>query len=153
MNRVVSIALAMSLVGSAVAPAAARTEDTFSYGFEEVWSSAVRMLRVDLRFPVTDKDRDNGFVLFEYEDRGRKVPGSLEVFPERNGQGRAARRSVRVTVQVPAMPSYVERMLVDRLGRKLKDDWGEPIADRPGPGDGYDGGGSDGGAGDPPDDD
>jgi hypothetical protein len=127
--------LLLALVVGLPGRAGARVEESFDYPFEEVWSSAVRMLRVDLRFPVTDKDKDNGFLLFEYEDRGRRVPGSLEVFPERSDRrgarddegGRRAPR-VRVTVQVPAMPSYVERMLVDRLERKLERDWGAPIS-------------------------
>jgi len=150
MSRTWASALFLCLVGAIAAPAEARTDDTFAYPFEEVWSSAVRMLRVDLRFPVTDKDRDNGFLLFEYQDRGRKVPGSLEVFRTRRGE---RERRVRVTVQVPAMPSYVERMLVDRLGRKLRDDWGEPIEAPPARDDDHDDGGDGGGEGDGDQDD
>jgi len=144
-------ALLLALVVGLPGRAGARVEESFDYPFEEVWSSAVRMLRVDLRFPVTDKDKDNGFLLFEYEDRGRRVPGSLEVFPERSDRGGArddegGRRAprVRVTVQVPAMPSYVERMLVDRLERKLEQDWGAPIPPARRTPDGDDDGGDDG---------
>jgi hypothetical protein len=30
-------------------------------------------------------------------------------------------------MQIPTMPSYIEQMLMDRLGRKLLADFGEPL--------------------------
>ena len=38
---------------------------------------------------------------------------------------------VRVVAQVPQMPTYVERMILDRLARKLVEDYGEPIRPPP----------------------
>ena len=30
-------------------------------------------------------------------------------------------------MQIPAMPSYIERMLLDKIKRKLMDEYGEPL--------------------------
>jgi hypothetical protein len=40
---------------------------------------------------------------------------------------------VRVVVQVSGMPTYVERMMLDRFGRKLVDEYGPPRPARPAP--------------------
>ncbi len=108
------------LVVPAVAQARASVELTYRY--EAVWASMIRMLRVDLRCPIEDRDQEIGFVLFGYVDRGREYPGSVELVRMR-GEGLPR---VRVTVQVPGMPSYVSRMIADRLVRKLLEDYGEP---------------------------
>ena len=104
--------------------AGARRSDAHAYRFNQVWSSAIRLLRVDYGFPVRDRDRDIGFLLFDYTDRGRSHPGSLELVPfeAENGQSQ-----IRVTLSIPAMPAYVERMVLDKLTRKLREDHGEPM--------------------------
>ena len=104
--------------------AGARRSDAHAYRFEQVWSSAIRLLRVDYGFPLRDRDRDIGFVLFDYTDRGRSHPGSLELVPfvADNGQSQ-----IRVTLSIPAMPAYVERMVLDKLARKLREDHGAPL--------------------------
>ena len=33
---------------------------------------------------------------------------------------------IRAVIQIPAMPSYIERMLLDKLKKKLVDEYGEP---------------------------
>jgi len=113
-------AIALCLV---LAPRAqARRELAFDYRYEQVWGAAIRMLRVDYGFRIEDRDADNGYLLFDYIDTGRTFPGSLELL--RVGEGPDA--SVRVAIQVPAMPSYVERMLADHLQQKLISDYGAP---------------------------
>ncbi len=104
--------------------AGARRSDAHAYRFNQVWSTAIRLLRVDYGFPVRDRDRDIGFLLFDYTDRGRSHPGSLELVPfeAENGQSQ-----IRVTLSIPAMPAYVERMVLDKLTRKLREDHGEPM--------------------------
>ena len=73
------------------------------------------MLRVDFESPITEKDKDSGYFLFEFTDAGKQHPGSVEVIRVlENGV-----ESVRVVVQVPALPIYVEHMLLDQLTRKL----------------------------------
>lgn len=81
------------------------------------------MVRVDLRLPITDKDLEAGYLLFDYLDHGKAFPGSIELV-----RGERDRRPVtRAVVQVQGMPVYVEQMLVDRLARKLREEYGEPI--------------------------
>jgi hypothetical protein len=80
------------------------------------------MLRVDFESPITEKDKDSGYFLFTYPDAGKQLPGSVEVIKVmENGS-----ETVRVVVQLPAMPTYVEQMMLDRLGRKLGQEYGQP---------------------------
>ncbi len=104
--------------------AGARRTDAHAYRFEQVWSTAIRLLRVDYGFPVRDRDPDIGYLLFDYTDRGRSHPGSLELVPFEADNGQP---QVRVTLSVPAMPAYIERMILDKLERKLREDHGEPL--------------------------
>jgi hypothetical protein len=100
----------------------ARKQTDHRYVFEQVWSAAVRMVRVDLRYPIDDQDPSIGYVLFQYQDRGRGYPGSIElVRTEVEGV-----EYVRTVVQIPSMPSYVEQMMLDRLERKLRAEFGDP---------------------------
>ena len=107
----------------APAPAAARRQAEHRYRFEQVWSSTIRLVRVDYGFPIRDRDEDIGFFLFDYVDSGRSHPGSVEVVKVEDGN----QTRVRVVLNIPAMPSYIERMMLDKLGRKLVEDWGEPL--------------------------
>jgi hypothetical protein len=124
------LVLALSVVGAAAAPAIARARVSgeIAYTYDQAWQSAVRMLRVDLQCPITDRDEELGFVLFEYTSQGRRYPGSLEIVRSTDARGE---EHLRVTVQVPAMPSYVERMVFDRLARKLREDYGDVRSRRP----------------------
>lgn len=118
------VVLALTTVGVGLAPsvASARVSGEVSYSYSQTWQAAVRLIRVDLQCPITDRDEEMGFVLFEYTNQGRTYPGSLEIVRSTDARGD---EHVRVTVQVPAMPSYVERMVYDRLTRKLREDFGE----------------------------
>lgn len=124
----VCAAVGVVLLG-APAVAEARKSQDFLYRWEQVWSASVRMVRVDLRFPITDQDESIGYLLFEYEDRGRSHPGSIELVRLTGGR----RDKVKVVVQIPAMPSYIEQMMLDRLARKLRDEFGEPPPPPPPP--------------------
>lgn len=103
--------------------AEARRENSYHYRFEQVWGASVRLIRVDYGFRIQDQDRDVGYLLFEYRDGERTYPGSIELVPTQQD----GRDAVRVVLTVPAMPSYVERMLLDRLSRKLVLDYGDPL--------------------------
>ncbi|MFN9811952.1 MAG: hypothetical protein ACK6CU_20220, partial [Deltaproteobacteria bacterium] len=95
------LVLALSVVGAAAAPAIARARVSgeIAYTYDQAWQSAVRMLRVDLQCPITDRDEELGFVLFEYTSQGRRYPGSLEIVRSTDARGQ---EHLRVTVQVPA---------------------------------------------------
>jgi hypothetical protein len=118
-----SVAVLAALVGLSLPGVAhARKQTDHRYVYEQVWSAAVRMVRVDLRYPIDDQDPSIGYVLFQYQDRGRAYPGSIElVRTEVEGV-----EYVRTVVQIPSMPSYVEQMMLDRLGRKLRAEFGDP---------------------------
>jgi hypothetical protein len=129
--RVTSLGIAIALCGLLVhaSPVAARKTAEHTYRYEQVWSASVRMVRVDLRFEVQDQDEELGYLLFQYRDTSNRAhPGSFELVRTENARGQP---TVRVVLQIPAMPSYIEQMLVDRLGRKLREEFGEPPAPPP----------------------
>jgi len=110
--------IVLSLVGLADT-ALARRESSLRYPFSLVWTTAVRMVRVDYASPILEKDKDEGYFLFSFVHEGKEHPGSFEVIED-------AEDGARVVVQIPAMPSYVEQMLLDKLQRKLSQDHGAP---------------------------
>src|SRR4051812_23520045 len=80
------------------------------YTFEQTFSTALRMLRVDLGLKVTEKDSENGYILFEYTspESGKRVcSGAIELVK--------TKERVQVSVQIPAMPQYHEQMIADVL--------------------------------------
>lgn len=101
----------------------ARTEELLDYSYKQIWSAAVRLVRVDYGFPLRDKDPEVGYVLFDYEKGDRGYPGGMEIVRVR----KAKRQRIRVVVKIPAMPSYVEHMVLDKLKEKLRKTLGEPI--------------------------
>lgn len=126
-----AVVSAVFLTSAAVPPVAeARLSDTYRYRYDQLWRAAVRLIAVDYRFPIRDRDEEIGYVLFDYEDRGRTFEGSLELVRLQE-DGRAPQ--VRVVIHVNRMPTYVERMLLDRLTRKLGEDYGAPPSLRPTP--------------------
>jgi hypothetical protein len=91
------------------------------YTFEQTFGSALRLVRVDHGFKITEKDAEHGYLLFEYtspESGKRPTQGSLEVVDGRGG--------VHVAVQLPAMPQYHEQVLLDALVKKLAAEHGAP---------------------------
>ena len=113
---VVTAALLLPAVGQAK-----KTED-YRHSYDQVWRAAVRLIRVDQGYPIRDRDDSIGYLLFDYRDDGRKYPGSVELIRIKDQGG----GSVRAIIQIPAMPSYIERMLLDKLEKKLIDEYGEP---------------------------
>jgi len=113
------LALAASLVN--LDEATAKTDHLSPYTYQQTFGSTLRLLKVDLAMKVTDKDADWGYLLFEYrslENGKRKSRGSFE-FVKSN-------RGVRVSLQLPAVPSYHERVIIDKLVRKLAAEHGTP---------------------------
>jgi hypothetical protein len=115
------------LVGLAGASsvATAKNSRTFDYRFDSIWSSTIRMLRVDRGYKITDKDRDNGYVLFVFPGTGavKQCPASLEIVPFADERGF---RRQRVQLQIAHQPSYIEVNVLDALETKLRDDHGDP---------------------------
>ncbi len=88
------------------------------YTYEQTWNTAVRLVRVDLGYKVVEKDEKGGYILFEYTDKGTTSSASLELLK--------TDKAVRVICQIPKFPSYHETLILDRLGRKLKEEHGLP---------------------------
>lgn len=106
----------------------ARQSDEHTYSYEQLWRAAIRLIAVDFRFPISDRDPEIGYLLFQYVDQGRTHDASLELVRARAADGT---ERIRVVVQVSTMPGYVERMMLDRFRRKLIDDYGPPPTHRP----------------------
>jgi hypothetical protein len=117
------LALALALPASAVlytASVSAAVVYTSPYSFDQTFSSAKRLLRVDLGLKITETDTDSGYLMFEYTspESGRRVhAGSIEVVRGKD--------SVLVTVQLPTLPRYHEQMLADALAKKLTAEHGD----------------------------
>ncbi|MGB8225140.1 MAG: hypothetical protein WCF10_21315 [Polyangiales bacterium] len=117
-------AILMTVTLLSPAASQAKKTDDFAYSFEQIWGAAIRMIRVEQGYPIRDRDQEVGYFLFDYRDDGRSYPGSVELVRIKDQGG----GSIRVVVQIPAMPSYIERMLLDKLQKKLIDEYGEPSA-------------------------
>ena len=133
LRRLSSLALVGALLAFATfwaAPAAARRTTDLGYRYDQVWTAAVRLVRVDYGFTVTERDQELGFVMFDYIESGRTYGGSIEVLRTADALGRDR---VRVVVVIQGQPEYVERMIVDRLERKLRGDYGAPPRVEPAP--------------------
>lgn len=93
------------------------------YGYERTWNAALRLVRVDLGFKITEKDEGSGYLLFEYQspEQGKPTPGSFELV-----RGRDPDALVTVVAQLPQMPQYHEQVLIDQLARKMRAEYGEP---------------------------
>ena len=113
------LGLAFALVLSE--PAHAKAIHDSPYSYQQTFGSAVRLLKVDLGFVVTETDAEWGVVMFEYtspESGDRKNLGSFTFVQTDDG--------VQVSLQIPAMPSYHEQIIIQKLRRKLEEEHGEP---------------------------
>jgi hypothetical protein len=112
-------------------PAAAQSSYESPYGFDRTWNAALRMVRVDLGLKITEKDDQNGYLMFEYHssESGKKgSSGSMEFVrpPEPDAP-------VRVVIQLPQMPRYHEQVMLDSLVRKMHAEYGDPPQPKPRP--------------------
>lgn len=131
-TRVVSLLCACVVVAVCLsAPVAhARREVTFNYPYSRVWTTAVRLMRVDFEAQITEKDKDDGYFLFEFPDRGKSFAGSMELIASHKDHKDDA-ETVRVVLTIQALPTYVESMLMERLAKKLLQEFGPPPERKP----------------------
>lgn len=122
-----ALVIALSLFAALPPSASARSSSVVSYHYEQVWGAAVRLIRVDQGFAISDQDRDVGYILFDYTRSGHRAQGSLELIRSE----RSDRPEIRVIVHLSNTPSYLERLLLDQLERKLRGDFGDPAPVRP----------------------
>jgi hypothetical protein len=128
MARLRLLLVLLTLASSA--PASAKAQDEVGYRVEEIFSTALRYVRVDRGCKVTDKDPDAAFVLFECPiDDKRTSRGAIEIF-------RAVVRgkeAVRLSVALPDEPHGAELRLLELLERKLREERGTPQRPAPPP--------------------
>jgi hypothetical protein len=108
--------------------AAARAEAEVAYTREQAFSAALRYLRVDLAYEVTEKDADAAYLLFNFatpELAKKTARGSIEVVQRQ--------KTVRVLVTLPDLPNYREEVLKRGLLDKLRAEYGEPSEAEPPP--------------------
>ena len=105
----------------------ARSAYESPYGYDRTWNAALRFVRVDNGWKVTEKDDQSGYLLFEYKspENTRTSPGSLELV---RGSGRDT--PVSVLAQLPQMPRYHEQVLLDALASKMRREYGDPPVHR-----------------------
>ncbi len=105
----------------------ARADQTerVAYSQQQVYSAAVRYLRIDLRYDITERDPEAAYLLFEYQPLGQKGArfGAVEIVKLQQG--------VRLAVRLPDQPSYQETMLRDGLVKKLRADYGDVAPAKP----------------------
>lgn len=95
------------------------------YTRQQVFSGALRYLRIDLGYEVTEKNPDAAYLLFEYVPHGKqeRAFGAFEIIDTDAG--------VRLAVKLPTLPAYHENVLRDGLVKKLRADYGEEPAKPP----------------------
>lgn len=134
MRRAAASLLLLCTLGG---PAAARSSASFPYPLDEVYSTAVRFLRIDRGCAITDRDPQAAYLLFECKEGGKARRGALEIF--RNDD------AVRAQLTLHDEPSYMEVRLLDLLERKLREERGPAHTPRKRPPPPPDGGASSGG--------
>ncbi len=114
------LALAVALTP---AVAEAKSKKVFTYNYDAIWSSTVRLLRADKGYKITDKDKETGYVLFVYPGRGsvKLCAAAMEVFATVDPDGF---KHIRVQLKIAHQPSYIEVALLDALEQKLRDEQG-----------------------------
>jgi hypothetical protein len=112
-------ATTLGLILSASNVARADASDQVGYSQKQVYSAAVRYLRIDLRYEITERDPDAAYLLFEYQPMGQTSArfGAVEIVKLQQG--------VRMVIRLPDQPSYREAMLRDGLLKKLHSDYGQ----------------------------
>jgi hypothetical protein len=105
--------------------AAAKSTKNLTYAFNTIWTTAVRLLRADRGYKITDRDKESGYILFVYPGRGsvKECAAALELVPSLDDNGY---KVIRVQLEIAHQASYVEFDLLDRLERKLREERGEP---------------------------
>ncbi len=121
--RIVGCLVGMMVLGVGLFSAQAKSERRTYYTFEPVWPSAIRFLRVDENFEITEKDGEAGYVLFEVAEENKRFRGALELIRSKTDKGRPV---IRLVLRIEDRPTYIEIAVLERLERKLRDEHGTP---------------------------
>jgi hypothetical protein len=89
-----------------------------------VWPTAIRYLRVDRHYSITDRDQDAGYIMFEFPiDGGRTGSGNLELVKTKDASGR---ESVSLVVNTGAGPAHLPSTIIDGVSAKVRSERGQP---------------------------
>ena len=95
-----------------------------SYPIDQVWPTAIRYLRIDRGFEITDRDRDAGYLLFEFPLEEKRIgSGSVEMFEAVDASGRP---SVSISVNTGAGPVHLPNSILDGIAAKVRAERGQP---------------------------
>lgn len=111
-------------------PAEARSQKKLVYAYEQVWSAAIRFLRVDEGFEIAEKDAEAGYVLFVVAEDGKRFRGSLEIVRVTDERDQP---SLLLIVGIEGRPEYMEQGILERFETKLRAELGSPRPPRPTP--------------------
>ncbi len=120
--------VAALLLALLAGPARARSASLLPYPVADVWSSAVRFVRVDRGYTLREKDQASGYILFELTDGGKSYKGALELIRATDDDGRDA---TRASFSLPDLPRHWEAMLLDKLAAKVREERGPPAPPPP----------------------
>jgi hypothetical protein len=109
-------------------PAEARSTAVLSYPLTDVWSTAVRFVRVDRGYTVKEKDQESGYILFDMVEGSKTYKASLELIHATDDQGRD---STRAAFSIPDLPRHFETLLLDKLAAKVREERGSPAPPAP----------------------
>jgi hypothetical protein len=126
LSRLILLLVLVALSGPG--PALARSTAILSYPLAEVWSTAVRFVRVDRGYTVKEKDPESGYILFDMVEGSKTYKASLELISATDDQGRD---STRAAFSIPDLPRHFETMLLDKLSAKVREERGSPAPPAP----------------------
>ncbi len=129
MKRLLPYAIILLAGALSASTAEARTDRMLTYRQGQIWTSLVRFLRVDMGYRILERDREVGYLLFEYTEGGSDRSGSFEMIPTVE----SGRQYVKVRLQIPSMPTYIEVVLFGKFERKLLNEFGDPPTAAPVP--------------------
>jgi hypothetical protein len=120
-----ALLLALALATLPAETALAKSNKTVAYRYDQVWSTAIRYLRADRGYRITDKDAQSGYVLFIYPGDGavKECAASLEIMRVVDPAGY---EKVRLQLVIAHQPSYIEVHFLDTLEQKLVEELGSP---------------------------
>lgn len=96
----------------------ARATSEVPYSQPEVFSTAVRFVRIDKGCKIVDQDAGAAFITFECSDDGKAKRGSVEIWKTATG--------THLQVTLGDDPHYVEMRWVELIERKLREERGTP---------------------------
>ncbi len=124
LSRLCILTLAIVTLSIGFSVAFAKSSRAMRYTYDQLWPTCVRFLRVDQGYPITEKDKDAGYIIFDYQDEKKTYSGSLELVITTKQSGK---KDITIKIHITDRPSYLETILLDRLQRKLTKEYGLPL--------------------------